>query len=137
MFTGRVVEVGTVVATSPHLEVEAPSLAARATVGDSVAVSGVCLTVVSCEDGRLAFTPSAETLHRSALSEVSPGTAVNLEAALGVGDRLDGHLVQGHVVAAGKVTRVDEEAGGCGSDRRSGSSTTSSPRGRLPSMGCR
>lgn len=112
MFTGRVVEVGTVVATSPHLEVKAPSLSDRATVGDSIAVSGVCLTVVSCEDGRLAFTPSAETLHRSVLAEVSPGAAVNLEAALGVGDQLDGHLVQGHVDAVGKVTRVDEEAGG-------------------------
>ena len=84
--------------------------------GDSVAVSGVCLTVVSRGDaGRLArFEVAAETLARTTLDDLGPGAAVNLELPLRVGDRLGGHFVQGHVDAVGRVV----DAGGTDDDYR-------------------
>ena len=62
--------------------------------------------------GRFAADVSAETAHRSTLGELGPGNTVNLELPLRVGDPLDGHLVQGHTDAIGKVTRIDAEPGG-------------------------
>lgn len=110
MFTGIVRELGTVDAfDGSRLVVAAPETAAAAGLGDSVAVAGVCLTVVANEDGRLAFDAVPETLSRTALCGLRPGDAVNVEPSLRVGDQLGGHVVQGHVDAVGSVRSVTPE----------------------------
>ena len=113
MFTGIVRELGTVDAfDGSRLVVAAPETAASAAVGDSVALVGVCLTVVANEDGRLAFDAVPETLSRTALGGLQPGDAVNVEPSLRVGDPLGGHVVQGHVDAVGRVRSVTPEGDG-------------------------
>ncbi len=113
MFTGIVRERGVVVGFNrPRLEVEAPETAAGARIGDSVAVSGVCLTVVGRDGPRLAFDVVDETLARSALEELREGDAVNVEPAIRAGEPLGGHYVQGHVDAVGRIRRIDDEATG-------------------------
>jgi riboflavin synthase len=110
MFTGIVREVGTVAAfDGSRLVVDAPETAAGVAVGDSVSITGVCLTVVEAEAGRLAFDVVPETLSRTALGGLEPGDRVNLEPALRVGDPLGGHVVQGHVDAIGRVRSVAPE----------------------------
>src|SRR6185503_2043250 len=110
MFTGIVRELGTVDAfDGSRLVVAAPETAAGAAVGDSVAVAGVCLTVVEAADGRLAFDVVPETLSRTALGRLEPGGEVNVEPSLRVGDQLGGHVVQGHVDAVGRVRSVAPE----------------------------
>ena len=106
MFTGLVSEVGKVASFEDgRLLVEAATSAA---LGDSIAVDGVCLTVVDNVDGRLAFDVVPETLDR-----VKPfGDRVNLEPALKAGDPLGGHYVQGHVDGVGRVVSVEPEADG-------------------------
>jgi riboflavin synthase len=106
VFTGLVREVGRVTSfEGGRLVVEA---ATRAALGDSIAVDGVCLTVVDDGDGRLAFDVVPETLAR-----VKPfGESVNLEPALRAGEPLGGHYVQGHVDGVGSVTSVEPEADG-------------------------
>ena len=101
MFTGLVREVGKVASfAGGRLVVEASTQAA---VGDSVALDGVCLTVVEAGDGRLAFDIVPETLTRVK----GFGERVNVEPALRAGDPLGGHQVQGHVDGVGRVTAVD------------------------------
>jgi riboflavin synthase len=113
MFTGIVRELGTVDAfDGSRLVVAAPETAAAAAVGDSVAVAGVCLTVVGNEEGRLAFDAVPETLSRTALDSLEPGDTVNVEPSLRIGDQLGGHVVQGHVDAAGRVRSVAPEGDG-------------------------
>ena len=110
MFTGIVLELGTVaVFDGSRLVVAAPETAADAQIGDSVAVAGVCLTVVEAEGGRLAFDVVPETLSRTALGGLDPGDTLNLEPSLRVGDRLGGHVVQGHVDAVGRVRSITPE----------------------------
>lgn len=103
MFTGIVEELGTVVAVAPRLAVRGPVVSADARPGDSIAVSGVCLTVVEAGDGVFTADVMAETLRRSALGALRPGDPVNLERAARVGDRLGGHIVQGHVDGVGSI----------------------------------
>jgi riboflavin synthase len=113
MFTGIVRELGMVDAfDGSRLVVAAPETAAAAAVGDSIAVAGVCLTVVANEDGRLAFDAVPETLSRTALGSLEPGDPVNVEPSLRVGDPLGGHVVQGHVDAVGRVRSVTSEGAG-------------------------
>ena len=112
MFSGRITEVGTVADAGGRLVIEAPKTAGALSVGGSVNVNGACLSVVEVGESCFAVGVSPETVNRSTLGGLRPGGRVNLECPLRVGDRLDGHLVQGHVEAVGKVTRVDEEAGG-------------------------
>jgi riboflavin synthase len=113
MFTGIVRELGTVETfDGSRLVVVAPETAATAALGDSVAVAGVCLTVVATENGRLAFDAVPETLSRTALGGLRPDGAVNVEPSLRVGDPLGGHVVQGHVDAVGRVRSVTPEGGG-------------------------
>jgi riboflavin synthase len=76
-------------------------------LGSSVAVNGVCLTVVGREDGRLAFDVGPETLAVSALGDLDPGDPVNLERPLRLGDFVGGHLVQGHVDGIGVVASAE------------------------------
>lgn len=116
MFTG-LVEASSAVRTlrrqpgGARLEVEAPDEFEGVARGESVCVSGVCLTAVPGAGGTLAFDVSAETLARSTLGALRPGDTVNLERALAVGGRLGGHVVQGHVDATAEVTRLESSGG--------------------------
>jgi riboflavin synthase len=113
MFTGIVRELGTVEAfDGSRLVVVAMETAAGSTIGDSVAVAGVCLTAVEVEDGRLAFDVVPETLARTALGRLERGAAVNIEPSLRVGDQLGGHVVQGHVDVVGRVRSVTPDGDG-------------------------
>lgn len=115
MFTGIIEEVGTIDSVAPldggaRFRV-ACGLAPAVAVDESVAVDGVCLTVVSHDDNAFEAVAVEETLARSTLRSRRAGDRVNLERALIVGGRLDGHLVQGHVDASGEVLSVRELAG--------------------------
>jgi riboflavin synthase len=114
MFTGIVEELGEVVEVvagpATRLTVRGPLVSADATRGDSIAVNGVCLTVVDVASGTFSVDVVAETLSRSSLATVSAGDAVNLERAATLATRLGGHLVQGHVDGVG--TLLERTAGG-------------------------
>jgi 3,4-dihydroxy 2-butanone 4-phosphate synthase/3,4-dihydroxy 2-butanone 4-phosphate synthase/GTP cyclohydrolase II len=112
MFSGRITEVGTVADVEHGLAVEAPKTVGSLSVGGSVNVGGACLSAVEVGESVFRVEVSPETVNRSTLAGLRSGGRVNLECPLRVGDPLDGHLVQGHVDAVGKVTLVDEEAGG-------------------------
>ena len=113
MFTGIVEDVGEVISLQDARLVVRSRVAARETrVGDSIAVNGVCLTVVEAADGALGFDLSAETLERSAADRLVPGAPVNLERPTTLAGRLGGHLVQGHVDGVGTVDRVAVNADG-------------------------
>ena len=84
----------------------------QAAVGDSIALDGVCLTVVSGDDKTLAFDIVPETLGRSTLGAIQAGDLVNVEPALRLGDELGGHLVQGHVDGVGRVRSSEPEGDG-------------------------
>jgi riboflavin synthase len=117
VFTGIVRELGRVAACSGgeggvRLTVAAPETAAAAALGDSISVNGVCLTVVAADNGTLAFDAVPETLARSSLGRLEPGSAVNLEPALRAGDPLGGHVVQGHVDGLARVRAVEPEGDG-------------------------
>ncbi|HLM64237.1 MAG TPA: riboflavin synthase [Acidimicrobiales bacterium] len=109
MFTGRIIEVGVVEGIDGRLLVHAPKAATTLAPGASVCVSGACLSVVATDGERFAVDLTAETTRRSTAAALAVGDRVNVEPALRVGDPIDGHLVQGHVDAIGKVTRVDDE----------------------------
>ena len=112
MFTGRIAEVGTVADAGRVLAIEAPKTAGSLSVGGSVNVDGACLSAVEVGESWFRLEVSPETVNRSTLAGLRRGDRVNLELPLRVGDPLDGHLVQGHVDAVGKVTLVSEEAAG-------------------------
>jgi riboflavin synthase len=104
LFTGIVEELGTVVETgSDRLVIRGPLVTKDAAHGDSIAVSGVCLTVVEVRDEAFTADVMAETWHRSSLGALRPGDRVNLERAATLATRLGGHLVQGHVDGVGTV----------------------------------
>jgi riboflavin synthase len=114
MFTGIVRELGEVERLQPtdtglRLRVRAPGTAHSARDGDSVSVSGVCLTAVAVDDGVIAFDVVQETLRRSTLGRLENGAAVNVEPALQAGDPVGGHFVQGHVDGVGRVRKVTAE----------------------------
>ncbi|MCQ4082276.1 3,4-dihydroxy-2-butanone-4-phosphate synthase [Streptomyces sp. RB6PN25] len=114
MFTGRIAEVGVIDSIDEDLVgVRSPRAAAGAQPGGSVCVNGVRLTVRALSDGVAVATVAAETKRRSTFDVLAAGEPVNVELPLAVGDRLDGHLVQGYVDAVGKVVRVEDEGGGC------------------------
>jgi riboflavin synthase len=113
MFTGIVTAVGRVVEARPEgggieLAIEAPfdDLA----LGESLAVDGACLTINGLTAGRFAVHVIATSLDRTRIARYAPGRRVNLERALRVGDRLGGHLVQGHVDGVGIVERTADQA---------------------------
>ncbi|BBX95986.1 riboflavin synthase [Mycobacterium lacus] len=109
MFTGIVEELGEVterdaLADAARLIIRGPTVTADAGHGDSIAVNGVCLTVVEVlPDGRFSADVMAETLNRSNLGALRPGSRVNLERAAALNSRLGGHIVQGHVDGTGEV----------------------------------
>ena len=113
MFTGLVREVGTVASMQGgRLTIQAPATAQGVQLGDSIAIDGVCLTVVACDDSSLSFDAVPETLARTALGTLDQGSRVNLEPALRAGDALGGHYVQGHVDGVGAVRSVEPEGEG-------------------------
>lgn len=113
MFTGIVSAIGTVVeAGSGRLAVENAETARRLKIGASVAVNGCCLTVVKKAGPTFAMDVVPETLRRTALGSLTHGSRVNLELPLAADGLLDGHLVQGHIDATGKVVRVVSAAAG-------------------------
>jgi riboflavin synthase len=109
MFTGIVEELGSVVETGPRTTVACRKVIADSEPGSSIAVNGVCLTVVERDEaeGTLAFDLSPETLARSSLGSLEPGSSVNLERPVTLLTRLGGHLVQGHVDGVGTVAGID------------------------------
>ena len=113
MFTGIVEERGRVRSLEGgRLAVECRTVAGDAEVGASVAVNGVCLTVVERGEAALGFDLAPETVARSTLGDLRPGDPVNLERPLTLAARLGGHLVQGHVDAVGTVQAVEGNGAG-------------------------
>ena len=113
MFTGLVADLGTVTsvdATADGVRLAvSTALAPEIGEGDSVSVNGVCLTATAIADGRFSADVMRETLRRSSLAEVAEGAEVNLELPLRAGDRLGGHVVQGHVDGVGTFAEIREE----------------------------
>src|SRR3954469_4108397 len=114
MFTGLVETVGIVDSLIPQgpgmrLMVRAEIVTEDASLGDSIAVNGCCLTVVDKSGEILGFDAGSETLSRTNLGKLIPGSRVNLERSLKVGDRLGGHYVSGHIDAVGTLDEVKEE----------------------------
>jgi len=108
MFTGIVEELGEVTGwqdlpDAARITVRGPLVTSDAGHGDSICVSGVCLTVVDNVDGAFTADVMRETLQRSSLGALSIGSVVNLERAVRLQDRLGGHLVQGHVDGTGEI----------------------------------
>lgn len=108
MFTGLVETLGRVEHVQPagagrRLTLAAPALIEGTRLGDSIALNGACLTVIAIQGDSLSFEAGPETLQRTNLGDLQPGDRVNLERALRLGDRLGGHLVQGHVDGLGRI----------------------------------
>jgi riboflavin synthase len=116
MFTGLVQAIGTVASVDPRpaggvrLVIEAPSWDHRPALGESIAVSGCCLTLAQDlgeSKGRLAFDAVPETLARTTLGALRPGSRINLERSLRADDLMGGHTVQGHVEGVGEVAAIE------------------------------
>jgi riboflavin synthase len=111
MFTGLIEEVGKIVSSKPFgsgiaLVIYSEKLTQDAKAGDSIAVNGVCLTITKFTTHRIFFDAVLETIKKSTLGELKAGANVNLEPALKLGQKLGGHLVQGHVNHTGKITSI-------------------------------
>lgn len=115
MFTGLIEGVGTLVSREARggdarLRIAAGSLPFDGVaLGESIAVNGVCLTVVAFDDAHFEADASNETLSLTTLGALAPGRALNLERAMRPGDRLGGHLVSGHVDGVGAVASVEDD----------------------------
>lgn len=114
MFTGLIEDVGQIRRVQPGDRATTYTVATSLCrepfrLGDSLAVNGACLTVVGQETEAVSVTAVAETLARTNLSSLAPGVRVNLERPMRLGDRVDGHLVQGHVDAVGRIEEVRPE----------------------------
>lgn len=115
MFTGIVEELGRIVAIEPRdravrLTLEGPLVTSDVHRGDSIAVSGVCLTVVEFGEGCFTADVMEESLSRTSLGSLEVGSAVNLERAARMDARIGGHLVQGHVDGRGEVLEISPQA---------------------------
>ena len=118
MFTGLVASLAVVKEIVPEppgvrLVVRDEAIAARAQIGDSIAINGCCLTVVKIDGAEMSFEAGPETLERTNLGRLKSGDRVNLESSLRMGDSLGGHLVAGHVDAVGRLDRRDDEGPWC------------------------
>lgn len=114
IFTGLIIEVGRVRniqrrADGAFLVIEAKTVLEGTRIGDSISINGVDLTVIEMGKDFFSADASLETLKRSTLGEFRTGTRVNLERALAVGERLGGHMVQGHVDGTGELQSVTPE----------------------------
>jgi 3,4-dihydroxy 2-butanone 4-phosphate synthase/3,4-dihydroxy 2-butanone 4-phosphate synthase/GTP cyclohydrolase II len=118
MFRGFISECGVVAENGAGgFTVAAAATAAGLAAGGSVGVAGVCLSAREVGDGRFTVSLSGETARRSTLDGLAAGARVNVELPIRAGDAIEGHLVQGHVDAVGKVLRIDEEPGGAAGRR--------------------
>ena len=111
MFTGLIEEIGSITSITDSgdgavVEISAHTVLDDASHGDSIAISGVCLTVIDSTPSSFRADVMKETLLHSAAGSWKPGTKINLERAARVGDRLGGHIVQGHVDATASVLEV-------------------------------
>jgi riboflavin synthase len=112
MFTGIIVQTGTLIGIKEtggarRITVEAPGIAGRLREGDSLAVSGVCLTALDVNPTYFHADLAQETLDRTSLGTLAPGSKVNLELPTAAGSPLGGHIVQGHVDGTGELTALD------------------------------
>jgi riboflavin synthase len=112
MFTGIIEQTGTLVSLTDRggvrrITVEAPGIAARLREGDSLGVSGVCLTALDLDPTYFHADLAQETLDRTSLSALAPGSQVNLELPTAAGSPLGGHIVQGHVDGTGALVALD------------------------------
>ena len=115
MFTGLIQQTGTIASLgktngTTRIRVLAPGLASRLKEGDSIAVSGVCLTALSPTQTEFEADLAQETIARTSLSRMAPGTLVNLELPTPAGTPLGGHIVQGHVDVTGKLISLEPTA---------------------------
>jgi len=117
MFTGLIAETGRVAAVRQNggktrISISAKHIPVELKVGDSVAVSGVCLTAVACSRREFSADLAEETLQRTSLGALKKGSSVNLELPARAQDRLGGHVVQGHVDGVGKLLSLEKIKGG-------------------------
>ena len=116
MFTGLITEQGTISTVRRaggivRLTIHAPRTAPRLAIGESVAINGVCLSVVSTRRGMLTFEAIQETQRLTNLGRLAAGDRVNVEPSLTLSDRLNGHLVLGHIDGLGRIRRRAQQAG--------------------------
>jgi len=114
MFTGLIEALGTVQAIHPDgpgrlLQIAEPRIAPELSLGESVAINGVCLTIVARDRETFNFQVGPETLRLTNLGDLQPQMQVNLERSLQVGARMGGHIVQGHVDGLGRIERLDQQ----------------------------
>ena len=115
MFTGLIEEIGKIEAVTARgrildIKVRAEKILSDISIGDSISISGVCQTVTSFDKSTFTVQAVSETIDRTTFASLKKGAAVNLERALRVGDRLGGHIVQGHIDGTGRV--VSKKASG-------------------------
>jgi len=108
MFTGIVEELGTVAQAGPRLVIRCSTVLSDLTPGASIAVNGVCLTAVEISADSFAADLAPETISRSNLGDLVPGSRVNLERPVTPATRLSGHIVQGHVDATGEIVSLEQ-----------------------------
>lgn len=116
MFTGIIRELGTVASVRRRgglltVQVYAPRIAANISIGESVAINGACLSVVRVGQSALTFEVIPETQRLTTLGRLSVGSSVNVEPSLTLMDRLNGHLVLGHVDGVGRIVRRTQKTG--------------------------
>ncbi|MBN1435895.1 MAG: riboflavin synthase [Sedimentisphaerales bacterium] len=114
MFTGLIETIGTVKAARPttagmQITIDLGPLAQDAKLGDSIAVNGACLTIAQLDATVATFDAMAETIRATTVQHITANQKVNLERALRLGDRLGGHLVQGHVDGIGTIEKIDQK----------------------------
>jgi riboflavin synthase len=116
VFTGIIEDLATVesikrTADAARLTIRTALPAAKFKIGDSIAISGACMTVVAAGRGKFTVEVSAESLRRTTLGELEPGSRVNLERCLTLDKPLSGHLVAGHVDGVGQIVSIEPEGG--------------------------
>lgn len=116
MFTGLVEEKGTIVSivsvnndSAVEIAVSTELVCQDASIGDSIAINGCCLTIIKIDASTLSFEAGSETLSRTNLGDLKPGSPVNLERALAAGQRMGGHYVSGHIDALGTVDERNDD----------------------------
>jgi len=114
MFTGLIEEIGKVEKVnhsvqSAKITIKAQKVLEEIKLGDSIATNGVCLTVTAFDREHFTVDVMAETMRRTNLQKIVPGTELNLERALRIGDRLGGHLVSGHIDGTGEIRAYQKE----------------------------